>query len=260
VASRDNFMNYSQTFRDTIHILQTTKLAWLFGLIALLPAMTSSLARFVPDNLLFSFIYILASFVILCFSLACVGGFIYVVYQKTLEQKFSFSDVWFHSKINFWAIFGSSFPVIFLAFLTSIVLEEVIPNSSLHWYITFIGSWFMGSAVIFSICAIMINNVKAMPALWTGFLIALRIFFHVLIIACTALLIRALFAGLIIGILRIFEYSSIQKIMGVPIQSTLLGIVFRILMIPISAFLTLAYLKFTEKISYPALSNQQNTT
>jgi hypothetical protein len=251
-------MDYSQTIQDTIHILRTTKLVWVFGLLSLLTTITSSLARFVPDNLLFTFIYILASWAILCFSLVGVGGFIYVVYQKILGQNFTFSDIWFHSKTNFFTIIGSLFPVIFLAFLTSIIFEEVLLNSSLRWYITFIGSWFIGAVVIFSICAIMINNVNAMPALWTGFLIALRNFFHVLIIACTALLMRALFASLTIGILRIFEYSSTQKIMGVSIQPTLLWVLFRILMIPISVFLTLAYLKFTEKISYPALSNQQN--
>ena len=251
-------MNYIQTCKDTIRILRTTKLAWVFGLLSLLTTITDPLSKLVSDNPLSFFIYIPVSLAIMCFSLIGAGGFIYVIYQKTLGQNFTFSDAWFHSKTKFFSILVSLFPATFLAFLISMVLKYALPNPSFHWYITFIAGWFSGSIIIFSMCAIIINNVKTVSALQTGFIIAIRNFFHVLIIACTARVINSFFASLLIGILRVFNYSATQKIMNIPIQSTAAWILFRILMVPTTVFLILAYLKFTEQVSYPALSNQQN--
>ncbi len=252
-------MNYIQTTQDTIRILRTTKLAWVFGFLSLLCLMIRPLLQFVRDNPLFVFIYIPASLVIMYFSTISAGGFIYVIHQNVLGQNFNFSDIWFHSKTKIFSIIGASFPALLLALFVSIILKYAFPNSSFQWLIEFIAGSFISSLFIFSTCAIMIDDVKAVSASWTGFLIALKNFFRVLIIAGTIYLMRIFLTGLAIAILRVFDYPPSQIIMGVPVTLIAVWIFYLILIIPSSVFLTLGYLKFTKEVSYSALSNKQTS-
>jgi len=251
-------MNYSQITQDTIHILRTNKLVWLFGFLSLLMTVTRPLSQFADDKLLFAFIYILVSLVIMYFSLIAVGSFIYVIHQNILGRNLDFSGVWSHSKTKALTIIGVSFPAVALALLVSTILKYVLPNLSFQWLVEFMASSFISSFLVFSVCAVMINDVKAASAIWTGFLIAVNNFFRVLMIAGIAYLIRISITSLIIMILRLFGYTSTQKLLGIPVALTAVWILYIVIIIPSSVFLTLAYLKFTKEVSYSALSNQKN--
>jgi len=196
--------------------------------------------------------------VIMYFSLIAVGSFIYVIHQNILGRNLNFSGVWSHSKTKALTIIGVSFPAVALALLVSTILKYALPNSPFQWLIEFVAGSFISSLFMFSTCAIMINDVKAVSAAWTGFLIALNNFFRVLIITGTAYFIRISLTSMVIAILRIFDYPSTQKIMGIPVVLTAVWIFYLIVIIPSSVFVTLGYLKFTEEVSYPALSNKQN--
>jgi hypothetical protein len=251
-------MNYIQTIEDTIHIIRTTKLVWVFGFLSLLGTLNQPLLQLLRGNSLLICIYLPVSFTFLYFSFIAGGGLIYVIYQKTLGRDLSFSDVWLRSKSKIFSVIGSSIPGIILAIIVYMVLTYVLQNSQFFWVIGFIAGSFICSFFTFSACAIMINDVKASAAIWTGFLIAVNNFFRVLIITGTVYFIRLLLTGIVLVILLLFGYPTNQSIMGIPIAKTAVWIFYLMLGFPYSVFLTLGYLRFTEEISYPALSIKQN--
>ena len=251
-------MNYIQTLQDTFRVLRTTKLVWVFGFLSLIITIIRPMSQFMRGEPLFVFIYLPVSLAIFYFSFIANGGFIYTIYQNILGQNPTFSDIWLHSKTKTFNIIVSSFPSILLTFLVYMVTKYALPNSQFLWFINLSSTSFIGSLYFFGVCAIMINDVKVVSAIRTGFLIALNNFFRVLIIAGIAYLIRILLTGSVIAILLVFGYPSNQKIMNIPIVTTSVWIFYLILIVPTSALLTLGYLKFTKGVSYPTLSNEQN--
>jgi len=97
-------------------------------------------------------------------------------------------------------------------------------------------TFLLGSVFTLSICTIVINNLEAGLALWTGLSIVVNNIFHVL-------LLNAIFIIL-------------QIVVNLSIGNGLFGIFF---IVPLTVTMTLAYRAFIAKGSYPALSNIQPT-
>jgi hypothetical protein len=123
----------------------------------------------------------------------------------------------------------------------------------------------------FSICAIIINNVRVWPACRTGFLISIKNFFRTFVITVGIDLMQLLIVGVVIAVLALgplgtglptsftIDYLTYQKIAAMPIV-TLVNSIVNLFFYPMETIiLTLMYLEFIKKVTYPALQAEQTT-
>jgi hypothetical protein len=233
-------MNYRIIFRDTLRLFRESKLLWILGMFlfaseAIYRASIYSIGK--PPVSCFAypllFVSLYVSFVARC-------SLIYSANQILSEQKPSYSEAWGFSKTKLRSIVGLYFLsvpiVIFSVFIVTIVaLSEI--SASLTWVVDlFVTSFFLGSLFTLSICTIVIHNLEAGLALWTGLLILFNNFFHVIVLNSIFLI--------------------LQIALNLLIGNALPGI---FLLIPFSVTMTVAYRAFIAKGSYPALSNIQPT-
>ncbi len=233
-------MNYRSIFRDTFRLFRESKLLWILGIFsfvseAIYRASVYSIGKppvpFIAYPLFFISLYI--SFVAKC-------SLIYSANQILSEQKPTYAEAWEFSKTKLgriaWLYFLSIPLVMFSAFIVVLIaLSEI--STSLTWVVDlFISSFFLGSLFTFSICTIVIHNLEAGLALWTGLSIAVNNFFQIVVL-------NSIFLILQIGL-------------NLLVGNALPGI---FLIAPITVTMTAAYRAFIAKGSYPALSNIQPT-
>lgn len=232
-------MNYKIIFRDTLRLFRESKLLWIFGAIA-----------FVSEVIFRGSIYSIGKppvpciayplfFISLYFLLLAKCSLVYSTNQVLSEQKPTYSEVWGFCKTKVRRIAGLYFLsiplVMFAVFVVEIVLMSEI-SALLTGFVGLLVTFFLTSFFTLSICTIVIHNLEAGLALWTGLSIAVNNFFHVVILNSIFLI--------------------LQIALNLSIGNGLFGIFF---IIPLTVTMTLAYRGFIAKGSYPALSNIQPT-
>jgi hypothetical protein len=186
----------------------------------------------------------------------------------------SFSEAWSQSKsklLRNFGLFVISIPILLIGGFFINLMTSRIPSSPFLWLIVLAESVFIASFLTFGYCAVMIDNVKVLAAAWTSFLITINNFSRVFVITGTIYLIRVLITALVVTILasRLFgvalptpltlDYPTYQKLGAIPIVSWI-NWIFNLFFFPLEIImLTLAYLKFTKEVFYPALAQRQTT-
>jgi len=231
-------MNYRIIFRDTFRLFRESRLLWILGIFsfiseAIYRASVYSVGKppvpFIAYPLLLISLYV--SFVAKC-------SLIYSANQILSEQNPTYSEAWGFSKTKLkriaWLYFLSIPLVIFSVFIVAIVaLSEI--NASLTWAVDlFVTSFFLGSLFTLSICTIVIHNLEAGLALWTGLSIIFNNFLQVIVLNSIFLI--------------------LQFVLNLLIGNALPGI---FLIAPLTVTMSVAYRVFIAKGSYPALSNIQ---
>ena len=97
-------------------------------------------------------------------------------------------------------------------------------------------TYFLISILTMSMCTVVIHDLTARPALWTGFLIVVRNFPQIIVLNSIYIVLHLLFVG--------------------AVENAHFGF---LVLVPFTVTMTLAYQLFIEKVSDPTLSNVQNT-
>jgi hypothetical protein len=228
-------MNYRIIFRDTLRLFRESKLLWILGGIA-----------FISEVIFRSSIYSIRNppvpgiaYPLFCFSLyfsfVAKGSLIFTTHQIMSEQTPTYSEAWEFSKSKpgriLWLYFLSIPLVMFAVFLIGIVLFSEI-STSLTWFMDVLVTLLLSAVFTLSICTIVIHNLEAGLALWTGLSIIVKNFFDVVILN---------------SIFLVLELA-----VNIAVGNSLLGMFF---VVPLTVTMTLAYRGFIAKGSYPALSN-----
>ncbi len=233
-------MNYRILFRDTLRLFRESKLLWILGMFcfvseAIYRASVYSIGKPPVPCIAYPlfFISLYVSFVAKC-------SLIYSANQILSEQKPTYAEAWGFSKTKLrriaWLYF-LSIPLLMLSGLIVMMVALSEISIVLTWVVDLvITSFFLGSLFTFSICTIVIYNLEAGLALWTGLAIVGNNFFHVVVL-------NSIFLILQIGL-------------NLLVGNTLPGI---FLIAPLTVTMTVAYRAFIAKGSYPALSNIQPT-
>jgi hypothetical protein len=231
-------MNYKTIFRDTLRLFGSSKLLWIFGAFSaasefLYRVTTYSIGKHpvacIPYPLL-----LLA----ICFSFMAKAGLIYSTKKIISGQNITFSATWdfCKAKMKNVGLYFVSFPLLFVSVFT---LQIFAWSKITGW-----GAWFVGMQLIYflislltmSMCTVVIHDLTARPALWTGFLIVVSNFPQIMVLNSIYIVLHLLVVG--------------------AVENAHFGF---LVLVPFTVIMTLAYQLFIEKVSYPALSNVQNT-
>lgn len=262
-------MDFLQILRDSLHLLRTQKLVWVFGFLVVLSTLFLEVENIVRGNPLLVCFYLTLSFAISILFLVGTGSLIYVIHQATLNESPTFGDAWNQGMGNVFRMLSLVFllaPATIIFLLIDRIAGINAPSIEFSWFletsVAYIGFVFLGSVFIYGGCAIVIYKVNTLRAAWTGLLIILNNFFRILIIIGTWLIIRTILTECVallvaigtykIGILAL-DYPTYLKIMNMPFVAVTRWIIDLILS-PLGAVVnTLAFLQFTKKVSYPSL-------
>jgi hypothetical protein len=253
-------------------MIRTTRLIWIFGVISSLFIIPGFFEQFVRGNSFLGIIWSLVSLVILVFSLIAEGGLSFLINQSVLNNKLTFTDVWLKSRSKLINLVGLAIlitPAILLAILINFLIAKQIPTSPISWLAALMTGNFCGTLFIFGVCAVVIDEINAASAAWTSLLITLNNFFWTFLFTGILFIVRMFGVGLAAVILfsglfhlgpsmpLAFDTITYQNLMTMPVIYWTEWII-NLLLYPLASIgLTLAYLKFTKDISYPALSKRQ---
>jgi len=233
-------MNYRIIFRDTFRLFRESRLLWILGTFLFVSEAVYKASIYSIRNSPVSCIAYPLYFVSLYVLFVAQCSLIYSANLLLSEQQPTYSETWEFSKTKLrtivWLYFLSIPLFIFSEFIVKIVaLSEISPP--LTWFVDlFVMAFFLSSLFTLSICTIVIHNLEAGLALWTGLSILVNNFFHMVVLNSIFLIIQ-------IGL-------------NMLIGNVLPGI---FLLIPFTVTMTVAYRAFIAKGSYPALSNIQPT-
>ena len=232
-------MNYKILFRDTLLLFRESRLLWILGAIAFVSEVIYRVSIYSIGNPPVPRIAYPLFFLSLYFSFVAKCSLIYSTNQIVSEQKPTYSEVWGFGKTKLRRILGLYFlsiPLVMFSVLivTIVTLSEI--STLLTWFVDLLVTFFLSSLFTLSICTIVIHNLEAGLALWTGLSIAVNNIIHVVVLN-SIFLILSLVVNLAIG-------------------NGLFGMFF---IVPLTVTMTLAYRGFIVKGSYPALSNIQPT-
>jgi hypothetical protein len=232
-------MNYKTLFRDTLWLFRESKLLWMFGVIAFVSEFFFRGSVFSIGDPPVPWMAYACFPIALYFSFVAKCSLIYSTNQILSEQRPTPSEVWDFCKAKLRRIAGLYFLSIPLV-MFSVFIVEIVFLSELSTLLTrsvdVLVGFFLSTVLTFSICTIVIHNLEAGLALWTGLSIVVNNLIHVVALNGIFLL------------LQLVLYWSI----GNAIFDT-------VLLIPLTVTMTLAYRVFVAKGSYPALSNTQPT-
>jgi hypothetical protein len=232
-------MNYKIIFRDTLRLFRDSKLLWILGVVSFVSEVIFRVSIYSIGQPPVPGIAYPLFFIFLYFSFVAKCSLIYTTNQILSDQKPTFSEAWGFSKSKMrrilWLYFLSIPFVMFAVFLVGIVLLSEI-NTSLTWFMDVLVTLLLGSVFALSICTIVIHDLEAGLALWTGLLIVANNFFHVVVLNSI--------------------FFALQLVVNIAVGNGLLGVFF---VVPLTVTMTLAYRVFITKGSYPALSNIQPT-
>jgi hypothetical protein len=230
-------MNYKILFRDTLWLFRESKLLWIFGAIAFVSEFFFRGSVFSIGNPPVPWMAYPCFPISLYFSFVAKCSLIYSTNQILSKHRPTSSEVWDFCKTKLGRIAGLYFLsiplVMFSVFIVGIVLWSEI-STVLTWSVDILVTFFLSTVLTLSICTIVIHNLEAGLALWTGLSIVVNNFIHVVALNGIFLL------------LQLLLYWSI----GNAIFET-------VLLIPLTVIMTVAYRVFVAKGSYPALSNIQ---
>lgn len=266
--------------KTAFNILRHSKLVWGFSFLSVLCSFLYSSVEFIHiyrsflANLLNILLFLAMSIVFA----AANGSLVYSVHQIALKQNPSYPVAWKKGKSKTFQILGMLFlwlTIPLLGGIFSILITSNITNKAitlpLLWLLALIANAFYSPVMIFGISAIMIDGLKALAAIRTGFLITIKNFFTVLVIATVVWVIQILVDGLLLesialGIIQTdavipslstFDYASYRSMLTIPIIAVANTLITLLVMPWIKTYFTLEYLKYTDKATYPELIHKK---
>jgi hypothetical protein len=232
-------MNYRIILQDTLRLFRESKVLWIFGAIFFASEVVNRVSIYSIGEHPASCIPYPLVLVAVYFSLLAKVGLTYSVNRIMSNQILTFSEAWNFCKTKLKEVIGLYFIGILLIVLSVFIAKIVVAgkiNVSLALFIGLLLDSFLNAWLTLSICTIVISNLEAGPGLWTGLLIVLHNFLHVIVLSSIFLI--------------------LQIVLNWSIGNALPGI---FLLVPLTVTMILAYRVFITKSSYPALSNIQPT-
>jgi hypothetical protein len=262
-----------QILRDSLRLLRSTKLIWVLGLLLQILRSLGDLkpsAQFVHEHPVLYSLSLIVSMVVLVVYWIATCALIQVIYQASMDIQLTFSETRLQPKSKLRSLIGLLILNLPAGLVELLILAYInrLPSSPLQWLILLILISCI-SIYSFSMCAVLIDGVKAWQAVWLGFLITLNNFFRLIGITGLLLLIRGLFTLAVAVILAsglfhiglpvplALDYPTYLKLAAVPFISVATKLL-DVFLYPLQTIiLTLAYLKFTAEMSYPILAPRQ---
>lgn len=230
-------MNYKIIFRDTLRLFGSSKLLWIFGVLAIVSEAVYRVTIYSIGKHPISCIPYPLVLIAIYFSAFAACGLIYSTHWIASQEPPTIAEAWHFSKTKvkrvFWLCFLSISLIMFSAFIPALVRWAEI-SALLAWFVYILATFFLNSLFSLSICTIVINNLESGLALWTG--------------------LRMVFNNILPLVVLNFVYLILQILIMEATGNTFFGIV---VVVPLTVTMTLAYRAFIAKVSYPALSNIQ---
>jgi len=231
-------MNYKTIFRDTLRLFGSSKLLWIFGAFS-----------FGSEFLYGVTIYSIGKHPVACipypllllaisFSFIAKAGLIFSTKQVVSGQSATFSTTWDFctAKMKSVGLYFVSFPLLFVSVFTLRIFAWSKVTGLGAWFVGMQVTYFFISLLTMSMCTVVIHNLTARPALWTGFLIVVSNFPQLIALNSIYIVLHLLVVG--------------------AIENAYFGF---LVLVPSTVTMTLAYQLFIARVSYPTLSNAQNT-
>ncbi len=264
-------MKVARILKDSLRLIRTTRLVWAFGSLSVLVTFFGPLAPYVQPYLLFVCVFLPTALVLSLVTFISEGALVFCVHQATLARITTFADAWRQSKAKALRLIGQFIIVTPATLIASFILQAIaakVPDSPLVWLVALVIQSFTWGLSTFGVCAIMISNLKAGAAAWTGFLITVNNFLRILVITGAMLLLRLAFtAALALVLVRIFRmelplpanfgYLAYQDLLDTPVFAITNSALNIILVTVTIVCLSVGYLQFIKEIEYPALAIQR---
>jgi len=262
-------------FQDTWAILRQNKMIWIFSFLFVFPKVISLFLQ--SDEIA---LYCLNATVnLLGFAIMVISliGIIRVVFSATKSEIITFSEAWREAKRYFWRVFSTYlvFGVTVLILLLLFFPYTQFAEASLLAYIALVlVSQIAWPMALFAWCGIVIDKLKVFQSLRNSLLITVNNISQVLVIDLIFLLAYYLFIGISVLVawllpgnqtllepMSSFSMRSLIALDRIPAIWLLNRINLFIFTALGSTIYTLAYLRYTAKISYPDLdlSRRQST-
>lgn len=265
-------MHYIQILQDSLRLFRTTKLIWVFGFLSLLISLVPP--KLGSGELILNCLYFIVFLSIFFVCYLAHGSLIYVIHEAFLNKTSTFADGWHQGKLKILRNIGLGLilgiPILLSSLLLVNAISATMPGSPFIWFFVLTNEVLASSILVFGLCAIMIDDVKTWAAVGTSFLITFNNFFHVFVVIGLIFIIRTLLTYLMLAVLAsglfkvelplplTLDYTSYIELLKIPIVM-IARWVFDLFFFPLtSIILTLGYLEFTKKITYPALANRSN--
>ena len=267
-------MNYFQILRDSFHLFRTNKIIWIFGFLSLFNTSYLNLFSFRSQHPILACLSLPILFAISIINLISICSLYYVIYQAYLNNKVSFSEGWAKGKSKIFQYIGFSVISLPLVFIGAFFMWKVMKESSLSpvlWLFSLLGCTFLSSFLSFGFSAIMIDNIKVLPAAWKSFRMIIygRNYLRVLVITGSVFVLRLLLVGLVAAILSTglfgavlptplaLDYPTYLKLMATP-SIAVANWIFNFVLHPLETImLIIVYLKFSNEVP-PTLVQWEN--
>jgi len=266
-------MNYFELFRESISLALTNKIILVFGLLSAVIFFIPSSTYF-RENIILICVFLAIELIIIAVSMIAIAGLIYSVHQIIVSKEVSFSEGWAKGRSSFLRIFLLIILLIPFILVGTIIGYLFLTNSQeslLIWLSIYVLGIMYASLYIFGTCAIVIDDLSSIKAIWTGLLITLKNFLRLLLISGIFISLEILALGSIFVILLLiplqlnlpdpfpFNFSSYQAVLRVPVMDWA-GRLVNTVFLPWSIIAyTIAYIKFTNAHSYPTLKAKRET-
>jgi hypothetical protein len=265
------YAQYGQIFQESIGIIRKNKAAWFFGFLSCLDLFTSSY-QYVRGNIPLECLYSAVSLASWIFLALGEAGLIYTVHRALLKMELSIREGLARGKASLLRMIGLMFllaPLHLGLFFFALIIWYRLTHSTSIWVVSLSVSVLFWPLITLGLCEIVVGDQKATHALWTSLTIYKNNFSYIAFLSGIFLIMFWLLAGLLILILFMSLYSSrlasllaldsrtYQTLLGLPIfmfAGNISTVVVRLWSIIV---ITIAYQKFTGKISYPSLALSQ---
>jgi hypothetical protein len=267
-------MSFTFHLKEAVVLLRNHKSLWVFGSAVFLPNLLLSL--FSEDtNIGLICLRFIVSIVFSVLSQITLAGLIYTAHEGIENRATTFSDAWSRGKACFWRMVGLviialpsiALPSIFVAFLFYSVTTNDGAYSVLAWIGIEFSAILLGSWLFISACAVVIHDLRLLPAVWTGLLITLNNFWRILTIAGSIVVVRYVLLGISILVVSLspyqidlptgWNYSAYQSILRDPIIRIIYNGVLWIGFIFTDVLLVSVYTWATKLWLYPAIVARQ---
>ena len=182
-------MNLIKDLNQTFNIVKQNKTIWWLSFLSLLYLLIPS--RHVYDGKPFLFLLILPlSFISWVISTIAYGGLVYTSYQLYTAGDFVFDEICSKSKSRSFRILGIAVLLIPVGALMIGINYYIYSNNiTLNWYFleVFLSTLTIGPLMFFGMCAIVIHDLKALPAARISLLILTKNMISVFLVMINAL-------------------------------------------------------------------------
>jgi hypothetical protein len=224
-------MDLINDLTQTISLVRRNRMIWWFGFLSLIYLLVPPRQFYDGKPLLIPIIF-LASVGSLIISTIAHGGLIFAAHQLITDGILDYKEIWSISKGRSFRIYGALiilFPYILILFVTTYL--TYIYDISLIWLFTeiVISLVIIGPFLIFSMCGILILNLRFLPAAKRSIVIFANNFKRVVLIVAVFTILRWIFLIIvylffslisdqsILPDISIINYSVYQSFMNTPL-------------------------------------------